>query len=236
MNVIYVRTSTEEQNPLNQLNDCKSINKWGEYELYEEQQSAFKDKERPIFENVKSLIKKGQVKHLIVWDWDRLYRNRKKLMGFFKLCKVYDCQIHSFRQGFFEDVHKFPEPFDEIMYEVMLQLMGWMSEDESKKKSERIKNAIRKDEKGNTVSYHGNKWGRRALSSYVIAQVVGLRKQGFSIRSIASEVHYWDGNGNKKQLSKSAVHKILSDYDKGKSIVNNVSDRELIDGQVEKVK
>ena len=49
--IIYLRTSTEEQNPENQLKDCLFINNFGEFVLFEEKQSAFKDKDRKSIYN-----------------------------------------------------------------------------------------------------------------------------------------------------------------------------------------
>ena len=81
--IIYIRTSTEEQHPENQLKDCKTLTK-EDYELIEDKQSAWKEeKERDGFNRVKKLIKSGKIKHFIVWDLDRIYRNRKKLQEFF---------------------------------------------------------------------------------------------------------------------------------------------------------
>jgi len=198
MKIIYIRTSTLEQNPENQLADCKKL-VTGDYEVLQEQQSAYKDKDRPKFENIKQRIKKGEVKELICWDWDRLFRNRKKLKEFFQFCKIYKCQIHSFRQQFFEDFYKIPSPFDEIIQELILNLMGWMAEDESKKKSERVRIAFKNSNK---------RWGRKPLEN-VESRVIELHKQGKSIREISCLVHYWDGQRNKKFISKSAVHKII---------------------------
>ena len=134
MNIIYIRTSTEEQNPQNQIKDCeKVLNE--EYALFEDKQSAYKDnKERESFEKVRKLIKSGKVNHFIVWDLDRIYRNRIKLKQFFEFCKMYKCNIHSFNQDWLEQLNKIPAPFNEIMHDLMLNLMGWLGEDESKKK------------------------------------------------------------------------------------------------------
>jgi len=63
---------------------------------------------------------------------------------------------------------------------------------------------------GKVMSYKGNKWGRPEISKRVIEDVVRLRKEGLSIRDISKQVYYWDQARNKKQLSKSAVHKILT--------------------------
>jgi len=206
--VIYIRTSTEEQNPENQLKDCKTLIS-GEYEVVEEKQSAFKDKDRLKFEDIKKRIKNGEVSELICWDWDRLFRNRKKLKEFFELCKMYKCQIHSFRQSFFEDFYKIPPPFDEIIQELVLNLMGWLAEDESKKKGERVKNAVRRKEGKPTKSYKGNKWGRKSLNEKVISQILKLRQNGLSIREISKQVYYWDKNSHKKCVSIGYVSKVL---------------------------
>ena len=210
--IIYLRTSTQEQNPENQLKDCQGINKYGDYELIEEQQSAFKDNiHRDKFNQLLILIKQRKVNHLIVWDLDRIYRNRKKLIEFFELCKIYNCKIHSFRQEWLEQLHKIPEPFNEIMHSLMLQIMGWLAEEESKKKSERVKSATRK-QKGTTYSYKGKKWGRKSINSDRLKQTVKrLREQGLSIRKILNneEVYYYDKNKNKKKPSLATVHSYL---------------------------
>lgn len=210
MNIIYIRTSTEEQNPQNQIKDCLSINKYGEVEIVEEKQSAWKDKDRPKFEEIKKQIKKGNIKHLICWDWDRLFRNRVKFIEFFKFCEIYNCKIHSFRQQYFEDFYKIPAPFNEIVSNIVLQLMGHTAEEESKKKSDRVKLAVRKEKGKVTKSYKGNKWGRKTISKKTIKEVMELNKQRLSVRDISKKVFYWDKSNNKKNIGKSTVHKIIA--------------------------
>lgn len=213
--IIYLRTSTEEQNPENQLEDCLTLIKpeWETEEPIQEQQSAFKDNEREKFEAIKKRISRGEVQHLIVWDWDRLFRNRKKLKEFFEFCRIYKCEIHSFRQNWFEDLYQIPEPFNEIIQEVVLNLMGWLAEDESRKKSERVKKSVRKEE-GITKSYKGNKWGRKqVVSEKLFEKIKELKQQGLSIRQIQSnpEVYYYDKNRNKARVSIATIHGILKE-------------------------
>jgi len=174
---ILIRTSTQEQSPENQLSDCQSINTYGEAQIIKEQQSAWSDKDRPLMIQLKKDISHKKVKHLITWDLDRLFRKRKKLIEFFKFCKVYDCQIHSFRQTWLEELNKIPAPFDEIMHSLMLQIMGWIGEEESQKKSDRVKIAY--------ANHHGKKWGRPATHTNKKKVVYNLREQGNSIRQIA---------------------------------------------------
>lgn len=195
---IYIRTSTEEQNPYNQLKECENICPAG-YVLYKDQQSAWKEeKERPGFKDLRTDIKSNKIDDLYVWDLDRIYRNRKKLVEFFQFCKMYKCKVHSVRQAFFEQIHNMPEPFNEAMHDFMLHIMGWMAEDESKKKSMRVRAAIRVKEDG-AYSYKGNKWGRKQVSTFKKNQIMKLREDGLSIRNISKELN----------ISIGAVHKYL---------------------------
>lgn len=213
--IVYIRTSTEEQNPENQLRDCKALaDKLNlECEVISEQQSAFKDNEREKFEAIRKAIINKQVENLICWDLDRLFRNRKNLIAFFELCKISKCKIYSYRQSWLEDLNKIPQPFDEIMHNLMLQVMGWLAEEESLKKSERIKIAIRKED-GITKSYRGAKWGRRNIPEETKQAILEARKQNKTYSQICSEVFYWDSNRNKRYVSRAVVHKTLHEPDK----------------------
>lgn len=203
MKVIYLRTSTEEQNPTNQLNDCRLIA--GDIaEVFEEKQSAFKDKNRPVFESIKQKIKQGTITELYCWDWDRLFRNQKKLVEFFKFCEIYKCKIHSFNQKYFEDFYKIPPPFNEIVSNLVLNLMGWLAEEESKKKSERVKIAFQ--------NHKGKKWGRKGISDKTKKEIIEAKEKGMSIREIADSVFIWDKNNNPKRISKSFVHKTIQEF------------------------
>jgi len=211
--IIYLRTSTEEQNPQNQIIDCQSINKYGECTVLEEQQSAWKDnvREREVFQKVLKQIKSGKVEHFIVWSLDRIYRNRKKLIEFFQFCKLYNCKVHSFRQAWFEDLHKMPEPFNEAMYDFMLHILGWIAEEESKLKSERVVASIIKIEGQETTSKMGNIWGRKP-AKININKVLELSEQGLSYREIADKIEYKDSNGKLVHPSHVTISNLLKNY------------------------
>ena len=56
-NIIYLRTSTDEQNPENQLKDCLSINKYGSYIVIEDKQTAYeKDLEKLTHQQTYNII------------------------------------------------------------------------------------------------------------------------------------------------------------------------------------
>lgn len=210
--IVYIRTSTEEQTPELQLKGCETLaNKLNlkDYEIVEDKVSGWKDVEREGFDKLTKAIQNNEVKQIICWDLDRLYRNRKKLIGFFEYCKMFRCKIFSFRQDWLESINNISPPFNEIVHGLMLQVMGWLAEEESNKKSERTKNAVRRED-GVTKSYKGNKWGRKALQSNIAEQIRKCRQEGKSFSEICQEVFYWDKNNHKKFVSKGFVHKILS--------------------------
>jgi len=81
--IIYLRTSTEEQNPYNQLEDCKALAgklNINSYEVLEDKVSGWKEIERQSFDIIKKGIERKEVSVLICWDLDRLFRNRRKLV------------------------------------------------------------------------------------------------------------------------------------------------------------
>jgi len=208
--IIYIRTSTLEQSPELQLKDISTITPLDDGMIYKEQLSAWcENVKRVVFEDILKLIKKHKASDLYVWDLDRIYRNRKRLQEFFILCKSYNCKIHSYRQKWLEDINSIPEPFNEIVNDLLISVFGWIAEEESNKKSERIKLAVRKKTGKKTKSYKGKKWGRRALPKQTVDKVMELHEQGFSIRKIADNVQKWN-NGNSKNISKSVVHKIIT--------------------------
>ena len=208
-NVIYLRTSTIEQTPELQLRDIKTICPANATE-YVEQISAWKENvKRPVFESILKQIKDGKVQSVYLWDWDRAYRNRNKLKEFLLLCKHHGVELHSFRQKWFEEFHRIPQPFNEIVMDMVINLLGWIGEEESEKKSSRVKMAVKKTSKG-TFSHLGRKWGRRSLSPQTVTRVMELHQKGRSIRQIAAEVNIYDANNHAKKISKSAVQQIVS--------------------------
>ena len=85
---IFIRTSTTEQTPELQLNDIVKTFELTDYIIIEEQDSAYKENSKRIeFEKLKKLIWANKVSELYVWDLDRLFRNRNRLIEFLKMCK-----------------------------------------------------------------------------------------------------------------------------------------------------
>jgi len=210
MEVVYIRCSTPDQEPQLQLNDINlDLKPSIEALILKENISAWKEKtERPEFKRLEKLIRENKVKTLYVWNIDRIYRNRKKLVAFFALCKIYKVKVRSYCQKWLDGLYHTPEPFDEIIMDLFISLLGWIAESESNDKSSRIKMAIRK-KNNTTYSYKGNLWGRKPFPTNTINRVLELHQNGLSIREIAKNVTVYDKNNNGRVISKSAVHKIL---------------------------
>ena len=212
MKVAYIRTSTLDQTPELQLADIKTMLSTEPDHILNEQISAYKDKLiRPKFEDLKTLIQNRKVSSLYVWHLDRIYRNRKKLCEFLAFCKNYQVTVHSFNQRWLDAIQEITPPFNEMMYDLMLQIIGFMAEDESMTKSKRVKMAVRRTSAG-TVSYKGAKWGRKELPKQTKYKVIALHRSGKSIRQIASVVDIYDSSNNARKISKSTVHKLLSEF------------------------
>jgi len=230
--IIYLRTSSKEQNPELQKKDCLEFcSNVGlkPIEIVSEKGSAYKlEKVRPKWKETQKRAKKEKL-DIVLWRYDRAFRNREEFYKFIKVMfEVYGTKVYSVTEpsilSLWEIIDKtntgnpvideFLKSMLRAIWDFMIQQAGEQAEEESRKKSERVKLAVRK-ENGVTRSYKGNKWGRKKLSKQVINKVIELRKKQLSIREIASEVFYYDKNNNKKNLSPSAVHKLLKE-NKGK--------------------
>jgi DNA invertase Pin-like site-specific DNA recombinase len=233
--LLYLRTSTKDQNPELQLNEgvefCKRIG-LDEPIVYQEKGSAYKlEKIRPIWESVLERAKKEK-RDIVVWKYDRAFRNRPEFFKFMKVTfEVYGTKVYSVTEPSILNlwdmidksntgnivVDEFMKGMLKVMWDFMIQQAGEQAEEESRKKSDRVRLAVRK-EGGITKSYKGNKWGRKTLK--LNEEIMNLYNQGKSMRQIRSEVHYYDKNNNKKNVSLGYVHKIVSNL-KGKNEVVN---------------
>lgn len=154
---IYVRVSGKKQEEKNQLPDCRKLAKelkFKGYDIIKEKLSAFKNPDR------ETLRKLEKYDHVVIWRYDRLQRNRKRFVELMRYYSHRGTKIHSFSEGWVEELHKIPSPWNEMIYDFVIQLVGWMAEEESMLKSRRVKLAVKK-KKGRTFSYRGKKWGRK---------------------------------------------------------------------------
>ena len=211
LKIAYLRTSTEDQRPEDQENDVMTIAP-PDVIIKMEQQSAWKDqiKARPVFSEIREQIKQGKVSDLYVWDLDRIYRNRLQTISFLKLCHANGCKIHSFRQKWLDDINKVPAPWNEIINDFLVHILAWIAEEESNKRSDRIKKSVDYGEDGVTRSTKGKPWGRPRKREKFIIPVCNLKRQNpdLSTRDIAGQL-----TENGTPISHKTVFDILNDHE-----------------------
>lgn len=198
---VYLRVSTDDkgQDPKNQLRPCEKFIRdhglKGEVEVFEEHGSAWRRHERPVFNKMLLRAEREGVKHIVVWRFDRVSRRRVDFLGIWTRCSVQGIKLHSVTEQFIETLNKLPSPWDEIMGRFMLELVAWLSEEESRKKSENVRLAFeRKKKKGDVED-----WGRPSVEVDE-GELKLLRRRGYSIREIAKKL----------KVSKSVVERRLT--------------------------
>jgi putative DNA-invertase from lambdoid prophage Rac len=201
---IYCRTSTSEQHPEKQINDCKKFAKDRGFDIegiYLEKLSGYKDIKRPQYELIKNKAYKGEIKGVVVWAFDRWVRNRDTLLEDVTILKSYGCKIYSIKDQWLELIN-IEGAIGKTIQDFLLGISGSLAEMESQRKAERTKLAYQN---------HKGKWGRKSLSKRVRKDVLRLHEKKISMRDITKSVYYYDKNKNKKYLSIGAVHKIIKE-------------------------
>jgi DNA invertase Pin-like site-specific DNA recombinase len=219
MNIAYLRVSTDDQNPENQKKEVLSLFLAEEQEnvfIFEENKSAFKDDfKREEFNNVLELIRKGKVKKFVAWDLDRIYRNRLKLKEFFELCRIKGVQVSTFRQDWLRSLKTENESLNAMLQDLLINLLGWLAEEESLKKSERVKIAYQNKK--------GKNWGRPKVELSYSQQLMikRLKEQGESIREIAKGLDL-----KKNQVEKALKVSVKSPLEKCNSFIKEMQNKE----------
>lgn len=192
--VIYLRTSTKEQNPENQKEECLRFAKNRGYEVLEvlqEELSGFKDIIRPNYEKVVQMARKGEIQAVIVWAMDRWVRNRDTLLEDVIILRNYGVKLHSVKEAWLEAIN-IEGSLGRTIQDFLLGLIGSIAEMESERKSERVKIAFK--------NHKGKKWGRPKVHTNKIKIILDLYNQGLSYREI-----------NKKSgLSIGSISKIIN--------------------------
>ena len=204
---IYLRTSTKEQNPENQLSDCiEFCTKIGvlTYEVFSEQKSAWRrENNRDVFDPLVKDLENKKYDVLVVWRYDRIYRNMRKFTKFMEMMfMVHGVKVYSVKEEWITElwdivnsdvIDGLPSPFDEVIrdqfllhWRTMIKIAGKIGQDESDKRSERTKSAVRKNKNGVTVSYKKKKWGRPKLKLNRIEVIRKYLEPGMNLRTTAA--------------------------------------------------
>jgi putative DNA-invertase from lambdoid prophage Rac len=171
---IYVRTSTADQHPENQLPELRKLaahNGLAVVEVYEEQASATRD--RPAFERMMDEASQRGFNVLLVWALDRLGRSMIGVVDTVRRLDEYGCRLLSVREPWMDT--KGP------IRQLLTALFGWIAEQERDRIVERTRAGLQR------ARASGTQLGRRARS-VDLDRMRELRGQGKSWDAIAADL------------------------------------------------
>lgn len=226
----YLRVSTEEQNEENQLKEVEGyVHELGleVVEVYREHGvSAWKKKTRRVFNRMLKDAMRDGVSHIVVWDFDRVERNRRRFIELVRELRRGGIRLHSVRQRWLEELNQIPEPWGEIVGDLMLHIVGWMAEEESSKRSERVKIAYERMREEGEV----DRWGRPPLTSYIpLERIAEIYVEEGSLRRAAERVRNEIRARPKPRVAPNTVRRYLMEFVGGEVSVRRV--REVLEGR-----
>jgi len=207
--IIYLRVSTKEQNEETQKEDCVNYannHDWEIEGIYRERVSAFKKNVKRIErDKVIEKARLGEIKHIVVWSFDRWIRNRDTLLDDVNMLLSYGVKIHSVKDNWLESIN-IEGSLGKTIREFMLGLIGSLAQMESERRGERIylgkqktnKKQGRKPKKINyelIIELH-----KTGLSSYKVANAYNKRHRPHI--SHMTVYNYMKGGKNKNEEQK----------------------------------
>lgn len=202
--IIIIRVSTEAQDADQQLPDCEAYCEergWEVIEVYRETQSAWKSYiPRKTLNKALAHVRKKRIPHVVFWDMDRFWRNRQKAVESIRAYQELGIQLHFVRQAFLEDIMRAPHPWNEILYDMIINVLSWVAEEESRKRSDRVKKAYK-------YGKHKN-WGRPRIP-YTDEQIYNVYLQEGTIRMAREKLPYKTKTGKKKFVSQGKISEVV---------------------------
>ena len=202
--IIVVRVSTQEQDVDQQLPDCEKYCEergWDVVEVYKEVQSAWKTYiPRKTLNKALAYVRRKRIPHVVFWDMDRFWRNRQKAVETIRAYQELKIQLHFVRQAFLEDIMRAPHPWNEILYDMIINVLSWVAEEESKKRSDRVKKAYK-------YGKHKN-WGRPRIP-FTNEQIYKVYLQEGTIRNTREKLPYKTKTGKKKFVSQGKIAEVV---------------------------
>ncbi len=176
---IYARCSTSEsrQDVENQISICRRFcdsQGWAS-EIFKEYESAYRSKERKIFNQVLERIRLREFDGLVVYMLDRFSRETptKTVSDLHKIVEQYGCRFISVKEGI---------DSQNDMWQIIMMVFAYMANNYSKMLGIRVKEGIaRKKEKG---EYSGGR-PRKQIDQARLKRI--LKKKGLGLRRIAGE-------------------------------------------------
>ena len=180
---VYLRVSSPGQSTENQLSACTQFAEsrgWQVVKIFSEEVSGFKDVERPVRDQLLKEARSGAFHHVIVWCLDRwTRRGAEELLKDIVTLANWNVDLHSCQEEFL-DAFNLKGELGDIIRKFLLSLFAWEGQQESRKRSERVK-----------AAYHAgrgvDKWGRPRKNVSPEEAAVAYLESG-SLREAAKKV------------------------------------------------
>lgn len=204
--IIYIRVSTEKQTVKNQEEPCRKYCKDKNYEIFDvlvdEAKSAYHKRKRKGYQKALDLVKKKEIKHVVVWALDRwTRRGPKELKDSLDYLSIYEVQLHSIQETWLDTINI--PGIGSIVKDFLVGIVGWIAQEESARKAERVK-ASKKYQK----ALKKGKVGRPSIPDEVKKRVLALLKEGKSYSYIRSNVTYKIKHGKVLHVSAPTISEI----------------------------
>lgn len=171
---LYIRTSTMDQHPENQVPELKqlaSANGLVVVDVYEEQASAVRD--RPAFQRMMGDAHRGVFNVIIVWALDRLGRSMIGVVDTVQRLDHCGCRLLSVREQWLDT--KGP------VRQLLTALFGWVAEQERTRIIERTQAGLAR------ARANGKRFGRPPVKVR-LEEIAALVAEGISNRQIAKRI------------------------------------------------
>ena len=202
--IITTRVSSDKQMAEDQLPDCRRFCQERGWEIvreFQEIQSAWKTYvPRKKLDEALEYARKHHVGHVIFWDLDRYWRNRKLALEGIRQYAKLGIQLHFVRQSYREDLWKIPEPWNAVFYDIMINLLSALAQEESDKRSNRVKKAY---ESG----VHPN-WGKHGVG-YTDEEIIEVYRREGSLRKARLQLPYKTRSGKRKFVSIAKISQVV---------------------------
>ena len=175
--------------------------------ILQERISGYKEElqeKRTELNKLLDLIEKKQITEVYVYSLERIYRNIDWLMRFYFTCRTNGVEVFSYLQP---EINTFSggKPIDTFLKYQSVLVNGFMGQQESYLTSQRTSKSFVKDEDGKTISYKGNKVGRKTdLTEDDIDWIINM-SDDMSYRQIQDAL-----KDEGKNISLSTISKILN--------------------------
>jgi len=205
---IYIRVSTSKQTAKSQLAPCRKFCDEQKYDIVndyvDEDKSAYHNVRRPAYEEVKRLVKERKIQHIVVWAIDRwCRRGAKELRATLVFLEMYNVKLHSVKENWIEQLQNLPGGIDEIVIPLIYDILGWIAQKESERRSDRVKTSERYQK-----ALDKGKVGRPGIPESVKLKIISLLKEGKSYSYIHDNVTYKAKYGKIKNVSKTTIGEI----------------------------